>query len=92
MGGIINTGFEDKQTNEFVERFADKTIEQLISSFNEEQPKKGWVSARGRFLSALREAFLESGVDCCSFISDKSMSMNHQIRLEDNVMIQISES
>jgi hypothetical protein len=52
MGGIINTGFEDKQTNEFVERFADKTIEQLISLFNEEQPKKGWVSARGRFLSA----------------------------------------
>ena len=92
MGGIINTGFEDKQTNEFVERFADKTIEQLISSFNEEQPKKGWVSARGRFLSALREALLESGVDCCSFISDKGMSMSHQIRLEGNVIVQVSES
>lgn len=92
MGGIINTGFEDKQTNEFVERFADKTIEQLISLFNEEQPKKGWVSARGRFLSALREAFLKSGVDCCSFISDKSMSLNHQIRLEINVIVQIPES
>lgn len=92
MGGIINTGFENKQTNEFVERFADKTIQQLISAFNEEQPKKGWVSARGRFLSALRESFLESGVDCCSFISAKGMSMSHQLGLESNVIVQVSES
>lgn len=89
MAGIIDTGLDDKQHNEFIERFSDKTVEQLVEIFNQEQPKRGWVSARGRFLAALCQAFLESGIDCSSFISGNNMSLSHQIRLEGDRITQI---
>ncbi len=91
MGGIRIIDTEDEIENEYVERFANSSIEELISSFNGDQPSKGWVGARGRFLAALRQAFLDSGVDCSNFISDNGMSLAHQIELKDKVIYQLKD-
>ena len=92
MGGIIEVGGDDIPPNEFVKKFADKTIEELIVIFNKDQPSKGWVGARGRMLSALRQAFLKyTEIDCSSFCSVKGMSLQYQIRLEKNVIFQFGE-
>ena len=33
--------------NEYTERLANKTIEELVDVFNSDQPSQGWVTARG---------------------------------------------
>ena len=92
MGGIIEVGGDDIPPNEFVKKFADKTIEELIVIFNKDQPCQGWASARGRMLAALHQAFLNhSEIDCSTFISEERMEMNYQIRLEKNVIFQFGE-
>lgn len=77
--------------NEYTERLADKTIEELVDNFNSDQPSQGWVTARGYFLAALRQAFLDSEIDCSSFISEKGMSLQYQIRLEGNIIFQVKD-
>ena len=44
--------------------FSGYRVEQLIEYFNSDCGSRGWVSARGRFLVALRSAFLATGLDC----------------------------
>ena len=78
--------------NEYTERLADKTIEELVDNFNSDQPSQGWVTARGYFLAALREAFLDSEVDCSNFISENGMSLQYQIRLEGNIIFQVKDN
>ena len=75
--------------NEYKERFANSTIEELVDNFNSDQPSQGWVTARGYFLAALRQAFLDSEIDCSSFISEKGMSLQYQIRLQGNIIFQV---
>ena len=80
MGGIriINSSSENRYTS----KFSSYTIEQLIDSFNEDQLKPPTSNtARMQFLSALREAFLNTDFDTSSFISGGGMSMSHQIAL-----------
>jgi len=78
--------------NEYKERLANKTIEELVDNFNSDQPSQGWVTARGYFLAALRQAFLDSEIDCSSFISEKGMSLQYQIRLEGNIIFQVKDN
>jgi hypothetical protein len=78
--------------NEYKERLANKTIEELVDNFNSDQPSQGWVTARGYFLAALRQAFLDSEVDCSNFISEKGMSLQYQIRLEGNIIFQVKDN
>jgi len=78
--------------NEDTKRFAKYSIEELIHAFNTDQPKKGWVGARGRFLGALRQAFLDTEIDCSNFISEGGMSLQYPIKIEDNIIIQIKDS
>ena len=79
----------DEDPYGFIEGFRLASVESLIDSFNKETKKRGWVSARGDFLSALREEFLRREFDCTSFINGPSMSLRHPIRLEGNRLIQI---
>jgi len=48
------------EPNEFTEFYADASIEQLIARWNRDKKSHGWVAARGRFRSALRERFENS--------------------------------
>ena len=81
-----------RRNEEYREMFADKTIEELIDAFNEEQPKHGWVSSRASLLAGLREGFRKhTEIDCSAFLSETGMSLKYQIRLEKNVIIQFGE-
>jgi hypothetical protein len=92
MVGIILTGASlPDDENEFAARFVGKTAEQLIEIFNRERKKQGWVSARGRFLVALRSAFQETTVDCSAFISENGMSLSHPICLQGKTIVLISQ-
>jgi len=92
MGGIRIVDSNKEIENEYTERLANKPIEELVDNFNSDQPSQGWVSARGRFLAALRQAFVDSEVDCSNFISEKGMSLQYQIRLEGNIIFQVKDN
>ena len=92
MGGIRIVDSEQEYENEYTARFADDSIEELVQTFNSDQPSQGWVSARGRFLGALRQAFLDTDIDCNSFISEEGMSLDYPIRLEGNIIFQVKEN
>ena len=92
MGGIRIVDSNKEIENEYTAMLADDSIEDLVSSFNHEQPSTAWVSARGRFLAALRQAFLDSEVDCSNFISEEGMSLQYPIRLEENIIFQVKDN
>jgi hypothetical protein len=92
MGGIRIVDSNKEIENEYTERLANKPIEELVDNFNSDQPSQGWVSARGRFLAALRQAFVDSEVDCSNFISEQGMSLQYQIRLEGNIIFQVKDN
>ena len=90
MSGIILTGASlPDDENDFTARFVGKTAEQLIEIFNRERKKQGWVSARGRFLVALRSAFQATMLDCSAFISENGMSLGHPICLQGDTIVLI---
>ena len=74
---------------EYRQRLADCCIEELVESFNQEQPKQTFVSARARYLIALREAFLNTEFDCSTFISETGMSLDYPIEISDQSVVQV---
>ena len=92
MGSIILTGLIAERANEFRERMRKYSINELVETFNFEQPKQVWISVRGRYLVALREAFLKSNYDCSSFISETGMSLDYPIMISGDCVVQISET
>lgn len=92
MGGIRIVDSEQEYENEYTARFANYSVEKLVDLFNSDQPSQGWVSARGRFLAALRQAFLDTDIDCTSFISEEGMSLDYPIRLEGKIIFQVKEN
>jgi len=91
MGSIVLTGLIAEGENEFRKRMANYSIDKLVGIFNYEQPKQVWISVRGRYLVALREAFLKSNYDCKTFISETGMSLDYPVRISGDCVIQISE-
>jgi hypothetical protein len=88
MGGIriIDSSGENRYTS----FFSGYTIEQLVESYNGDQLKPPTANpARMQFLSALREAFLNTDFDTSSFISQHGMSMSFQIAIENDKIIQV---
>ena len=79
MGGIRIVDSEQEYENEYTARFADDSIEGLVQAFNSDQPSQGWVSARGRFLAALRQAFLDTEIDCSSIDFKITNITDHKI-------------
>ena len=88
MGGI--RVIDSRGENRYTSFFTDYTIEQLVESCNEDQLKSPTTNpARMQFLSALREAFLNTDFDTSSFISKHGMSMSFQIAIENDKIIQV---
>jgi len=56
-------GEYNNDNNEFSERFQKMNDNELIQAYNDDIKKRGWVSARGRFHTALREEFERRGMD-----------------------------
>lgn len=73
----------------FRQRFRESNVDELIDSFNGDVGKRGWVGARGVFLTALRDALLATGLDCSSFISDNGMAMDHAVKREGNAIVSV---
>ena len=71
--------------------YANASIDECIIAFIRDVGNRGWVNARGRFLSALRKKFQQSGFDCSEFLTNSSMSMAKKIRIEGHKIIQIDE-
>ena len=92
MGRIIIIEPNKKIKNEYTKKFAEFTIEELVHEFNTDQRKSGWVGARGRLQSALRQAFLDTEIDCSNFISEGGMSLQYPIMIEDNIILQVKEN
>ena len=78
----------------FRARFRNASVEELVQAFNDDVGKPGWVSARGSFHVALREAFLATGLDCSSFIGaeQRSGSVGGRIRLEGRRLVTIADT
>ncbi len=92
MGSIVLTGLIAEGENEYRESMGKYPISKLVEIFNNEQPKQVWISVRGRFLVALREAFLETDYDCSSFISDTGMSLDNPIEISDQSVKQVAKN
>ncbi len=76
------------KTNQFADRFANATIEELIDTFNRQVGNPGWGSARAQHDSALREEFLRRYVDCSSFITESSINFREPIKLAEDRIVQ----
>jgi len=87
MGSLAVIGVE--LGCEYRQRLADYSIEDLVESFNREQPIKTFVRARGRYLTALREAFLNTGFDCSTFISESGMSLDFTVEISGQSVVQV---
>lgn len=92
MGSIVLTGQIAEGENEFTRRMEGYSINELVEIFNFEQPKQVWMSVRGRYLIALREAFLKSNYDCSTFISETGMSLDCPVRIFGDCVIQVSKN
>lgn len=75
--------------DDFRDRFRGASPQELVEILNSEAGNSGWVTARGFFLSALRDAFLESGLDCSSFINEGRMKLL-RVKLEGNKVVPIN--
>jgi len=75
----------------FRDRFRNASPQDLVDALNREVGSSGWVTARGFYLSALREAFLATGLDCSAFI-DGGMSLRCHVRLDGNRIVPIAEA
>ena len=85
MNGIRN--------NPYGPTFSNWTIEQLVESFNEDQLKPPTVNyARQQFRAALMDAFLKTEFDKSSFLTDNSMSMSHQIAIDNGKIIKLTNN
>ena len=74
--------------NEFADKFADATIEELIDTFNRQVGNLGWGSTRAQHDSALREEFLRRHLDCSSFITESSICFREPIKLAGDRIVQ----
>jgi len=73
----------------YKKRLKDYDAGQLVESFNGEVGKPGWVSARGHYLEALRQALLATGLDCSDFISKNEMSIKYHVKRDGNRIVQV---
>ena len=72
--------------------FRNASVETLIADHNSGICCRGWVSARGHYLAALREALLATGLDCSAFIDDDGMSMDVPVRQEGRRIVPVRKA
>jgi len=91
MGSMFLTGYVAEGENEFTRKMEGYSINELVEIFNFEQPKQVWMSVRGRYLVALRKAFLKSNYDCSTFITKTGMSLDCPVTILGDNVIQVSK-
>lgn len=73
----------------FREGFRNTGVADLIAAYNSGIGCRGWVSARGHYLIALREALLATGLDCSGFISAGGMNMDFPVKLKGRKIVPV---
>ena len=74
---------------EYRQRLSDYSIEELVESFNREQPIQTYVRARGTYLIALREVFLNTGFECSTSIYESGMSLDYTMEISGQSVVQV---
>ncbi|WP_338763786.1 hypothetical protein WAF17_20420 [Bernardetia sp. ABR2-2B] len=85
----------EKMYKEFLEKFEESNLEQLIEAFNREVGNRGWAGVRGAYLMAMKDAFLKyKDLDSSSIIAKdgKGISLARKVRLEGNTLIAEGEN
>ncbi|MGK0364229.1 MAG: hypothetical protein ACI85O_001286 [Saprospiraceae bacterium] len=67
---------------EFLESLESKSDTELLKAFNNEVGNKGWTSARGSFLAALRTSFEKRNIDISAIGDETSFSLKDKIILD----------
>ena len=89
---LINLIFLKMTYEEYRAKLRSLTNEELIGKINQEVGKPGWVAARGRYLSALRETVLERGIDGGEAVKTTGLSLKYKVKLVGNRIVQLKES
>lgn len=71
-------------SREFKERFQEKTDQELIAIFNQYVGNKGWCSAKGVYLAALREEIVKRNFDNTDIIIEGGLKLSHRVVLIAN--------
>ena len=77
--------------NTFRERFRNASPQELVDALNSQVGNSGWVTARGFYLAALRDAFLATGLDCSDFIKGGGITLI-QVRLDGDRVVSVTEA
>jgi hypothetical protein len=73
----------------FREHFRNASVATLVSAYNRGIGCRAWVSARGYYLVALRQALLATGFDCTSFIDHDGMAMDAPVKLRGREIVRV---
>ncbi len=71
-------------SREFKESFQEKTDQELIAIFNQYVGNKGWCSAKGVYLAALREEITERDFDNTHLIIEGGLKLSRRVVLIAN--------
>jgi hypothetical protein len=75
----------------FKSYFATMTKEELVDRFNHEVGNKGWVSARAIYLSELRSAMINIGLDLSAVTNESGgFNLDRHIEVRDDTVVIIS--
>ena len=75
----------------FRESFRNASPQALVDALNGQVGNPGWVTARGFYLAALREAFLVTGLDCSGFITGGGMRLI-TVRLDGDKVVPVADA
>jgi len=76
----------DKSSSDYKERFESMTNEELVKAFNQEVGNSGWTSSRAKYLTALREEFINRNIDLSAIGNEQGLSYAKKIRLNGNII------
>ena len=71
-------------SNEFKESFKKETDQELIAIFNKYVGNRGWCSAKGVYLAALREEIIKRDFDNTDIIISGGLKLSRRVVLIAN--------
>ena len=71
-------------SNEFKESFQKETDQELIAIFNKYVGNRGWCSAKGVYLAALREEIIKRDFDNTDIIISGGLKLSRRVVLIAN--------
>ena len=70
------------QVNEYTARFRAATRKELVDACNREVGNPGWVSRRGRYLTAMYQEFRRRDIDISVIDTGNGMSLDRHVALD----------